>query len=252
MRNTAKARRFGMGKQCRLPLCSTPLVHGVFESPALREHGLQGMPDGNAWVFTRRVRNDMKREHNVRCGAPQPELCGFMISRDSWLAQIEQDHELHLHHQDEESVLASWNGREGVFCHRYGLLTTAVDDSAALGKLDTIARSSSEGSSESASHRCRSRRCISRWRASGLIAVAGLTALALGKIWLDNLLVAELATDLQDLWVKFFARTLFMTGAAAVFGAIALACSCLLPWKGRAPLYAAIALGAALVVFLTC
>jgi len=173
-----------------------------------------------------------------------------MMSRDAWLAHIEQDHELQVHHQDEESVLASWNGREAVFCHRYGLLTTAVDDDGALGKLDTIARSSSEGGLDSKSRRGRSRRCISRARAAGLIAVAGIIAVGLGKIWLDYLLAAQMAVGSEDFWVKFCARALFMTGATAVFGAAALASSCVLPWKGRAPLYAVIVIGAALVAFL--
>lgn len=190
-------------------------------------------------------------ERNHQKAMRQPALCGLVISRDAWLAHIAQDHELHLQQQDGDAVLVSWNDREAIFCHRHGLLTAPLDDHAALGKLDRIAQSSSEGQSASSSGRAAARRCISRIRAAAFVAVAGLLAVGFGKAWLDSLRPMEIPFTYPILWMEFCARALFMSGATALFTAAALALSGLLPWKGRTPVYVAMAFGASLVALFT-
>jgi len=174
----------------------------------------------------------MEREHGQKSGMQHSGVSGLAISRDAWLAHVAGDHELHFHGQDGDTLLASWNGREAVFCHRYGLLTAPADDSAALGKLDHIARSSSEGSGRSSSS---GRRCISRGRAAALIGVAGLIAFSLGKAWLAQLHVSDPALVSVPLWVVFCARTLLTTGATAVIASGGLALSCMMSCKVRGP-----------------
>jgi len=158
--------------------------------------------------------------------------------------------------------VASWNGREGVFCHHHGLVTTRRDDPDCVWKLGCIAdtccmggalpEAAEEAASSESSAGDSSRRVIPRTTAAAVVAFWGLLATSLGKAWMDSLQPDSVFVAPPPGWLTFVARTLFTTGFAAVVIAGVLAVSCVFPWRRRRALCAAAVLctGMAAVLFL--
>lgn len=163
-----------------------------------------------------------------------PGTLGLAISRDAWLAHIAADRELHLHHQDEHRVLASWNGREGFFCHRHGVVVAREADGPAIHKLNAIASSCSHSGSESEDRARRARREISRARAAAVVSLSGLLLLFIGSTWLNTFHPELPSLDAPGLsWWGFLALTMLTTGFAALIAATLLALASVFPRPRR-------------------
>lgn len=189
----------------------------------------------------------MRHEGHATGEMHRPEAHGLAISRDAWLAHIESDGELQLHHQDDSRVLVSWNGREPAFCHRFGVVTAEAPDAAVLEKLGAIARSESD----SGPGRRRSRRrVIPRAKAALFVALSGLLVFAAGASWLDTLRPVALFPTPNPYLPEFLALAMFTTGFVALLAAAGLALSSLLPWERERSGYAATALLVSLLALL--
>lgn len=161
---------------------------------------------------------------------------GLVMSRDAWLNCIARDRELRLHHQDEQRVLVSWKDREGVFCHRHGLVTAADPDASVREKLVEIASSSGEDR--------RARRSIRREMAALVVASTGLLLFSLGLFWLNRAAIPANVLDSPSYWAQFPAFSMVTTGTVALAVASVMAIAGAFPWGRRRALCAALVLAA--------